>query len=257
VTALLRLEGISLSFGRVTALDDVGLAVAAGEICALIGPNGAGKSSLLNVINGVYRPDAGQISFDQIRRAHMTPGRAVRLGIARTFQNIGLFRGMSVLDNILTGRTLEIRSSFLGHALRYGPAAREEAGHRGKAEEILELLQIQAHRHTPVGKLPYGLQKRVELGRALASEPRLLLLDEPMAGMTAEEKRDMSRFVLDVNSEYGVAVVLIEHDLGVVMELASHIVVLDYGRKIADGSPEAVRHDQSVIDAYLGVPRAA
>jgi branched-chain amino acid transport system ATP-binding protein len=252
---MLALEGITVAFRGIIAVNDVGFTVAPGEICALIGPNGAGKSSLLNVVNGVYRPRTGRIVFERVARRHMTPALATRLGIARTFQNIALFRGMSVLDNVLTGRNLKMRGTFLGHALPvpWGPAAREEAAHTAKAEEILELLQIQVHRHTPVGRLPYGLQKRVELGRALAAEPKLLLLDEPMAGMTAGEKRDMSRFIVDVNLEYGVAVVLIEHDLGVVMDLCDHLVVLDHGRKIADGPPESVRRDQNVIDAYLGV----
>jgi branched-chain amino acid transport system ATP-binding protein len=250
---MLALEGITLVFRGVVALGEVGFAVAPGEICALIGPNGAGKSSLLNVVNGVYRPAGGRILWEGVARPRMTPGLATRLGIARTFQNIALFRGMSVLDNVLTGRNQKVRGGFLGHAFPFGPAAREEGRHRAKAEEILEILHIQVHRHTPVGQLPYGLQKRVELGRALAAEPRLLLLDEPMAGMSAAEKREMSRFIGDVNLEYGVAVVLIEHDLGVVMDLSDHVVVLDHGRKIADGTPDAVRRDQNVIDAYLGV----
>jgi branched-chain amino acid transport system ATP-binding protein len=254
---LLSLEAITVAFRGIVAVNEVGFAVAPGEICALIGPNGAGKSSLLNVINGVYRPQAGRIAFEGVARSQMTPRLATRLGIARTFQNIALFRGMSVLDNVLTGRNQKVRGTFLGHAFPWGRPAREEAVHRAKAEEILELLQIQVHRHTPVGKLPYGLQKRVELGRALAAEPKLLLLDEPMAGMTAGEKRDMSRFIVDVNLEYGVAVVLIEHDLGVVMDLCDRVVVLDHGRKIADGSPAAVRADQNVVDAYLGVAHEA
>jgi branched-chain amino acid transport system ATP-binding protein len=250
---MLLLEEITVAFRGIVAVNGVGFAVASGERCALIGPNGAGKSSLLNVLSGVYRPRAGRITFDGVSRPEMTPALATRLGIARTFQNIALFRGMSVLDNVLTGRNLKMQGTFLGHAFPFGRAAREEARHRAKAEEILEILHIQLHRHTPVGQLPYGLQKRVELGRALAAEPKLLLLDEPMAGMTAGEKRDMSRFIADVNLEYGVAVVLIEHDLGVVMDLCQHLVVLDHGRKIADGTPEEVCGDQNVIDAYLGV----
>jgi branched-chain amino acid transport system ATP-binding protein len=250
---MLAVREITVAFGKLLAVDGVSFTVGAGEICALIGPNGAGKSTLFNVINGVYRATRGHISVGGISRRAITPRLATGLGIARTFQNIALFRGMSVLDNVLTGRNVRMRGTFLGHAFPLGAAAHEEAAHRAKAEEILEVLQIQAHRHTPVGRLPYGLQKRVELGRALAAEPRLLLLDEPMAGMTAGEKREMSRFILDVNLEYGVAVVLVEHDLGVVMDLCDHVVVLDHGRKIADGVPDAVRADQTVIDAYLGV----
>jgi branched-chain amino acid transport system ATP-binding protein len=250
---LLVLEDISLSFGALRAVSGVGFSVGRHEICALIGPNGAGKSSLLNIINGVYRPSSGRVVFEGERRRVMHPHLAARLGIARTFQNIALFRGMSVLDNVLAGRTLKTRATFLAHAFGGRRAAREEALHRAKVEEILELLHVQAYRDTTVGKLPYGLQKRVELGRALAAEPKLLLLDEPMAGMTTAEKHEMSRFIVAAHAELGVAVVLIEHDLGVVMDLSDHVVVLDYGRKIADGTPEDVRRDQAVIDAYLGV----
>lgn len=250
---LLRLEHIDLSFAGVKAINDIGFEVARGEICAIIGPNGAGKSSLLNVINGVYHPQAGTVDFDGQRRHQMQPHHAARRGIARTFQNIALFRGMTVLENIMTGRNLHRRAGLLSQALRLPGARREDQEARAHAESIIEFLRIQAHRNTPVGRLPYGLQKRVELGRALAAGPKLLLLDEPMAGMTYEEKEEMSRFIVDANDELGTTVVLIEHDMGVVMELSDHVVVLDYGRKIGDGTPDAVRSNQDVIDAYLGV----
>ncbi|MBS0544284.1 MAG: ABC transporter ATP-binding protein [Proteobacteria bacterium] len=249
---LLQLDGISLSFGGVKAITDISFAVARGEICALIGPNGAGKSSLLNVINGVYRPQVGSVTFDGEVRRHMRPHHAAQRGIARTFQNIALFKGMTVLDNVLTGRNLKRRSTWVEQALRIGRAEREDDEQRSRAEDVIEFLHIQPWRETVVGKLPYGLQKRVELARALAAEPTLLLLDEPMAGMNAAEKRDMSRFIVDINREYGTTVVLIEHDIGVVMGISDHVVVLDYGRKIADGPPEEVRRNAEVIAAYLG-----
>ncbi|TBV06994.1 ABC transporter ATP-binding protein [Phytopseudomonas dryadis] len=251
-TSLLDLENISLSFKGVKAITDISFAVREGEICALIGPNGAGKSSLLNIINGVYRPQQGVIRFAGEQRRRMSPHDAAVRGIARTFQNIALFKGMSVLDNILSGRNLKRRSTWMEQALRLGRARREDDRQRLHAERVIEFLRIQAWRQTPVGTLPYGLQKRVELGRALAAEPRLLLLDEPMAGMNAEEKREMSRFILEVNREFGTTVVLIEHDIGVVMGLSDHVVVLDYGRKIGDGTPEQVRNDPRVLAAYLG-----
>jgi branched-chain amino acid transport system ATP-binding protein len=249
---ILDVQNISLRFGGVKALTDISFNVTEHEIRSIIGPNGAGKSSMLNCINGVYTPQEGSITFRGQKFDHMNSRQVAEMGIARTFQNLALFKGMSVIDNIMTGRNLQIKSNLLMQALRVGPAQREEEAHREKVEHIIDFLEIQAFRKTPVGQLPYGLQKRVDLGRALAMEPQVLLLDEPMAGMNLEEKQDMCRFILDVNDEFGTTIVLIEHDMGVVMDISDRVVVLDYGKKIGDGEPEEVRNNEDVIRAYLG-----
>jgi branched-chain amino acid transport system ATP-binding protein len=252
---ILDVRNISLRFGGVKALTDISFDVREHEVRAIIGPNGAGKSSMLNCINGVYQPQEGQITFRGRTFAHMQARQVAEMGIARTFQNLALFKGMSVLDNIMSGRNLRMKSNLLQQALRnpwFGRAEREECEHRAFVERIIDFLEIQAWRKVPVGRLPYGLQKRVDLGRALAMEPQVLLLDEPMAGMNVEEKQDMSRFILDVNDEFGTTIVLIEHDMGVVMDISDRVVVLDYGRKIGDGTPQEVRANPDVISAYLG-----
>jgi branched-chain amino acid transport system ATP-binding protein len=250
---LLAVDNVSLSFGGVKAIRDVSFDIRKGEIRAIIGPNGAGKTSMLNVINGFYTPQMGKITFKGRTRSKMRPHDAAAGGIARTFQNVALFRGMSALDNIMAGRTLRMKRGLFWQLLRFGPAMKEEVQHRRFVEEIIDFLHIQHIRKVQVGRLPYGLQKRVELGRALAMEPDLLLLDEPMAGMNLEEKEDMSRFILDVNQHFGTTIALIEHDMGVVMDLSDRVVVLDYGVKIADGTPNDIKTNQDVIDAYLGV----
>ena len=252
---ILTADRISLAFGGIVALNEISVQIRQSEVLAIIGPNGAGKTSMLNVINGFYHPQAGTITWKGKTRRRMRPYHAAAQGIARTFQNVALFHGMTTLDNIMTGRLLRMRRNFLWQAIYSGPAEREELAHRAYAEKIIDFLEIQAIRKTPVGRLPYGLQKRVELGRALAMEPELLLLDEPMAGMNVEEKEDMCRFVLDVNDEFGTTIALIEHDMGVVMDISDRIVVLDYGRKIADGPPDEVRTRPEVIAAYLGKER--
>jgi len=250
---LLRAENIHISFGGLKALNDVSLEIYPGEIMAIIGPNGAGKTTMLNIINGCYKQDEGQIFFEGKKRSkRMKPNRIAAQGIARTFQNLALFRGMSALGNIMMGRTMKMHANIFSQGLYWKFSQKEELEHRAAVEKIIDFLQIQNIRRTPASTLPYGLQKRVELGRALAAEPKLLLLDEPMAGMNLEEKEDIARYVLDANEELGYTIALIEHDMGVVMDICDRIVVLDFGNKIAEGTPEEIKSNQKVIKAYLG-----
>ena len=250
---VLSFDNVSISFGAVSALTGISFDIHKHEIVAIIGPNGAGKTTALNVINGVYEPTDGTITYKGEARTRMRPHQAAAQGIARTFQNVALFKGMNTLDNIMTGRNLKMKSNLFAQGLYWGPARREEIEHRQAVEKVIDFLEIESIRKTNVGRLPFGLQKRVELGRALAAEPEILLLDEPMAGMNLEEKEDMCRFILDVNDELGTTIVLIEHDMSVVMDISDRVIVLDYGRKISEGPPDVVRNDQKVIDAYLGV----
>jgi branched-chain amino acid transport system ATP-binding protein len=251
------IEGVSLRFGGVNALTDINLAIYPGTIQAIIGPNGAGKTSLLNCISGLYKPQQGRIMLGRHNLTRLAPHQIARLGVARSFQNIELFRRMTVLDNLMLGRHIHMRSGVLAGGLYWGFAQREEVAHRTFVEQVIDLLEIQSIRKQTVGSLAYGLQKRVELGRALAMDPTLLLLDEPMAGMNSEEKEDMARFILDIAEERQITIVLIEHDMGVVMDISDRVAVLEFGKLIADGTPDEVKSNPAVIDAYLGQELAA
>jgi branched-chain amino acid transport system ATP-binding protein len=257
VSALLEVREVSKAFGGVQAVSRVSLDVAKGDIVSVIGPNGAGKTSLLNMISGFYHPDSGRILLEGRDVTDLAPSRIAALGVARTFQNIALFKGMTVLDNLMLGRHVHMKSGVLRSFVYWGLAQKEEVAHRNRVEDIIDFLKIQDLRKRPTGSLAYGLQKRVELGRALALDPRVLLLDEPMGGMNQEEKEDMARFILDVNEEWGTTIILIEHDMGVVMDISDRVAVLDMGQRIAEGTPDEVRADPRVIKAYLGESKAA
>src|SRR5688500_15580318 len=257
----MEIRDITLRFGGVRALDGVTFNVSQGDIHAVIGPNGAGKTSLLNCISGLYRPQKGSIVLHDGSATHeltrTRPSRIARLGVARSFQNIELFKHMTVLENLMLGRHVHMKHGVFTSLLYFGPARRQEIEHRELVEEVIDLLEIEAVRKRAVGSLAYGVQKRVELGRALCMQPAVLLLDEPMAGMNAEEKEDMARYVLDVNEHAGVTTVLIEHDMSVVMDVSDRVTVLDFGKVIADGAPDEVSRDEAVLEAYLGEPAAA
>jgi branched-chain amino acid transport system ATP-binding protein len=250
--SILAVQGLTLRFGGVTALDEVSFEVAPGELFAIIGPNGAGKTSIFNCLNGVYRPQSGAIRFADEVVTGLKPVALARRGIARTFQNLGLFSQLTVLENILLGRHHLMRTGFLTGALWWGSARREELAHRVPCEEIIELLELEPYRFQPVARLPYGVRKRVEVGRALAMEPRLLLLDEPVAGMNLEETEDMARNVREINEELGVTLILVEHDMHVVMDLADRVMAMDFGRVLRIGTPGEVQSDPAVVRAYLG-----
>ena len=257
MSALLEIRDVSKAFGGVQAVMHVNLDVQPGDILSVIGPNGAGKTTLLNMISGFYHPDTGRITLESEDVTRLSPSHVAHRGVARTFQNIALFKGMTVLDNLMLGRHVRMRSGVLASFVYWGLAQREEVAHRKRVEDIIDFLVITHLRRVPTGALPYGLQKRVELGRALALDPKLLLLDEPMGGCNHEEKEDMARFILDVNEEWGATIILIEHDMGVVMDISDRVAVLDMGQKIAEGTPDEVRGNPSVIKAYLGESRAA